>query len=798
MSILLDWITNNDLRKGRRQIFLTKTIGFHRDKAEDILKISHHLEQVKNATIRMEFPETNTVHCEDLPNLKSFSSGNIVEWPYLENLILNHCPNLKKFGFGKIKESRFKSFIMENEVQHNIDTQVTNFFESWDDELSTITKYEIGDNEELRKILDNLRPSHFTNLLLFQAKNCDDMLVDFLVSLMKRSNKLEVINIQQCNIEPYLFYYRHDLILDEDRHGIYFTQMRELKLIEIYMLIEIWPWNPTRIFGLENLQLIHIKSCPSLIRIFYYYATEKLHQLNELKLEACVSLIHLVYSDFKVLPAAKFPSLTKVELKSLSRLNCFYIHGVEFPILKTLTIEKCPQLTSFTNGFATANAPSTITDGKSFFELNELTLRSCYKLVVVVSSKTLQELRKLKKLIVSDCMELKMLFNIDGTISHSTELLQQLDELILNDLPNLTQIINKEIVKFYQNLKILQVKNCESLEWLPISQVLKNMEITNCTALHKIMIIQEEEGKRAKFSNLEKLKIENCPSLKTLVEESNEEKDHPELDNSNYFFPNSLSLDKLKVLYVMNQPVEELWHYNYPSESFCELENLTLRNNKKLLSVFSPAMIVRFNKLKKLTLEKCELLAEVFILEGDKPNHDNQEMLPQLRVLAMSNLSNLTCFWNKEPQVPFFLNLVSLFIIHCHCLKSLFSLSQAQNLKKLKILRLCNCEKVEEVISSDKGEMVATIFPKMKCLVLKDLPKLVNFCQEGGCSNWPNLQTVRVNNIPSMKTFLRDDLNTPLLKSVYITFAKKLWVGNLNKTISCMHNNPGMTLQGRI
>ncbi|XP_029125960.1 disease resistance protein RPS2-like isoform X2 [Cajanus cajan] len=316
-------------------------------------------------------------------------------------------------------------------------------------------------------------------------------------------------------------------------------------------------------------------------------------------------------------------------------------------------------------------------------------------------------------------------------------------------------------------------------------------------------------GDIVEWPYLENLILNHCPNLKKFgfgkIKESrlksfimeNQVQHNIDTQVTN-FFESWLSLDKLKVLYVMNQPVEELWHYNYPSESFCELEYLTLRNNKKLLSVFPPAMIVRFNKLKKLTLEKCELLAEVFILEGDKPNHDNQEMLPQLRVLAMSNLSNLTCFWNKEPQVPFFLNLVSLFIIHCHCLKSLFSLSQAQNLKKLKILRLCNCEKVEEVISSDKGEKVATIFPKMKCLVLKDLPKLVNFCQEGGCFNWPNLQTVRVNNIPSMKTFLRDDLNTPLLKSVYITFAKKLWLGNLNKTISYMHNNPGMTLQGRI
>nr|KYP43017.1 hypothetical protein KK1_035552 [Cajanus cajan] len=81
----------------------------------------------------------------------------------------------------------------------------------------------------------------------------------------------------------------------------------------------------------------------------------------------------------------------------------------------------------------------------------------------------------------------------------------------------------------------------------------------------------------------------------------------------------------------------------------------------------------------------------------------------------------------------------------------------------------------------------------MKCLVLKDLPKFVNFCQEGGFFNWPNLQTVMVKNIPSMKTFLREyHLNTPLLRSVHITFAKKLWLGNLNKTISFIYDNLGV------
>ena len=107
-------------------------------------------------------------------------------------------------------------------------------------------------------------------------------------------------------------------------------------------------------------------------------------------------------------------------------------------------------------------------------------------------------------------------------------------------------------------------------------------------------------------------------------------------------------------------------------------------------------------------MDKCELLTEVFKLEDDKPNQNIQEMLPQLCALALSNLRDLTCVCNKEPQVPFFPNLVSLFIVHCDSLKSLFSLSSAKIPGKLKLLKLCGCEKIEEVISTDKDEKVST------------------------------------------------------------------------------------------
>ncbi|KAL2322659.1 hypothetical protein Fmac_027038 [Flemingia macrophylla] len=279
----------------------------------------------------------------------------------------------------------------------------------------------------------------------------------------------------------------------------------------------------------------------------------------------------------------RFVALSKVVFKSLSRLEVFYYHHLEFPNLQTLMIEDCPKLIKFTTGFATTNASDTI-DVKSFSELNELQLDNCERLVYVIHSKTLQEFRNLKKLAVSHCKALKMVFHIDGEIAHSLELLQLLNELTLTYLPNLTHIINREISMFGQHLKILQVKQCESLNTLPVSLMLKNIQIHDCKALEKVIIINKKEGTRDnfhqlndvslenltmlfsvfpttyEFPSLETLKIANCPIMNTFVEESNEVKDFSELATSNCFFPNSkLWLGNLKkiISYIRDSSGEE-------------------------------------------------------------------------------------------------------------------------------------------------------------------------------------------------------------------------------------------------
>jgi len=208
----------------------------------------------------------------------------------------------------------------------------------------------------------------------------------------------------------------------------------------------------------------------------------------------------------------------------------------------------------------------TSTDGKSFFELNEIVFDNFDNLVYVISSQTLQELTNLKKLHVSHCKKLKIVFNIHEELSSSTQLLQQLYELVLIDLPELTHIVNKEISRLYQNLQILHVKQCKSLNLLQVPLKLTNIEISDCEALEKVIIIEEEEGSIEKlsfhelkdlslenlsklsvafpsvfeFPSLQTLKISNCSAMRSFVEDS---KALIESSTTNYFFPSSVSFN---------------------------------------------------------------------------------------------------------------------------------------------------------------------------------------------------------------------------------------------------------------
>ncbi|KAA8524625.1 hypothetical protein F0562_011048 [Nyssa sinensis] len=194
-------------------------------------------------------------------------------------------------------------------------------------------------------------------------------------------------------------------------------------------------------------------------------------------------------------------------------------------------------------------------------------------------------------------------------------------------------------------------------------------------------------------------------------------------------------------------------------------------------------MLIRLQKLEKLTVECCNSLKEVFDFEG-LGEDGHAELLPQLSELVLTQLPEFVQMWNKEPAgITVFQNLRSLQIIHCNRLVNLFSLSIARNLKQLRTLKIFKCEWMEMVITEDKKDQDEIVFPQLKCLILKHLPRLTCFSSASNNFEWPSLDTVRVKGIPKMKMFASGSQNTPELKTIYVTFLEKFWKGGLNSTI---------------
>ncbi|XP_057428513.1 protein NSP-INTERACTING KINASE 2-like [Lotus japonicus] len=305
---------------------------------------------------------------------------------------------------------------------------------------------------------------------------------------------------------------------------------------------------------------------------------------------------------------------------------------------------------------------------------------------------------------------------------------------------------------------------------------LVDIEVSECKCV-KAVLIEDALDVASNFPELCYLTLRGLSKLMTFCYS---------FHDSTTLFDGQLSLDKLKVLHAINLDIEQLWHYNCPPKSLCELEDLTLSDNNKLLSVISGSrMIMRYNNLKIVTVHRCRLLTTVFHLEDDRPNNQAMEALfHQLMVLELRNLCNLRDIWYKEPKIPFFQSLKSLHIVHCGNIKSVFSLSAVRNLTQLKLLKLYNCEKLVEVIEGDEDENLPITFPEVECLILKDLPNLVRFHgPRNRTFNGPKLHTIRVKNIRSMVTFCDGHLNTPMLRTVLVSFVKRCWYGDLNNTI---------------
>jgi hypothetical protein len=147
----------------------------------------------------------------------------------------------------------------------------------------------------------------------------------------------------------------------------------------------------------SNLKELYITECDALEYLFTSSTTKKLIHLEKITVKKCGSMKTIVAKDEDEAPQmVEFKLLCRIDLISLSRLDCFYPGNdiLQLPSLARVHIWRCPKMEVFSHGEIYANSfrgiyGSSNSNTKLVFvkNLNSST-KILYKLQVRTSSKS--------------------------------------------------------------------------------------------------------------------------------------------------------------------------------------------------------------------------------------------------------------------------------------------------------------------------------------------------------------------------------------------------------------------------
>lgn len=172
-------------------------------------------------------------------------------------------------------------------------------------------------------------------------------------------------------------------------------------------------------------------------------------------------------------------------------------------------------------------------------------------------------------------------------------------------------------------------------------------------------------------------------------------------------------------------------------------------------NAISSNLLKHLSCLNELAVERCDLVEELFELEGLNADEGDVGLLESLEELRLIDLPRLRHVWNKDPQgILSFRNLTLLKVENCSSLTNIFTLSMASGLVKLKHLELKRCNLVEHIITKEAEEEIAkdnTIFPSMESMSLECLPNLSSFYSASDVLKCPSLKRIEMVGCPNME-----------------------------------------------
>nr|XP_048332811.1 probable disease resistance protein At4g27220 [Ziziphus jujuba var. spinosa] len=537
----------------------------------------------------------------------------------------------------------------------------------------------------------------------------------------------------------------------------FFKEVRELKVLDL--TCTCIPSLPPSILFLTNLQTLCLDDCE----------LRSIAMVGELR---SLEILSLVHSKFKLLPK---------ELSQLTRLRLLDVNGCpELEVIHPNVISRLTRLEilRMDNNFINWEIEQVSND-------NERCNASLSELKHLSKLTTLYVNFKDASQLPINCFSEKLVYFKISIVG----------EVWMGSGPNLTPKSLK--------LKLSQTNQLDQ----GLQTLMKKSEdlyLDVLEGVNDVVYQLDMDG----FPRLINLHVQNNPEILQIV---------------NCWSSSNIAFPVLEALFLCNLvSLESVCSGELPRGSFKHLTIIQVEKCPKLKNLFSFSTALHFLQLQEIKVVDCNNMKEIVVDENEENfeaqvNIDRIEFL-QLRSLTMESLPKLACFFSNnnrnitrfkeliqtdgivsslgffshKEQVAFpklVENLTNLIVDGCAGLTFLSSSSMAKNFVQLKKLRICRCQNMVEIISTEEYNGIEenidnNIFANLESLELNTLANLETFCSSATYLKFSSLNSLDIKDCTKLGPFIHGRMSKNIRDdALHYLFDEKVGFPSLEKLV---------------
>ncbi|XP_049401879.1 probable disease resistance protein At4g27220 isoform X6 [Solanum stenotomum] len=553
----------------------------------------------------------------------------------------------------------------------------------------------------------------------------------------------------------------------------YFTKLESLTVVECEKLRN--SMSPSVVRGAPNLQTLWIEDCQSM---------EEVITQEEEQGEGIMTL---------------FPQLEVLVLRCLPQLGHFFLteHALEFPLLREVVIDDCPEMNTFVKQGIFMSIPSLESvnndDEVKAVDLNKVMFNS----KVSCPNLTKLYIRKLER--------------ISALCSHQlpTAYFTKLESLTVSGCEKLRNLMSPSVVRGALNLQSLRIRNCQLMEEViteeeeqgeGIMTLFPRLEVLELRWLPQLEHFFLTEH-ALEFPLLKEVEIDDCPEMNTFVQQGifmsipslesvNNDDEVKAVDLNKVMLNSKVSCPSLERLSIIRaNSITSLFSRQLPiAPYFSKLETLEVKSCGKLRNLMCLSVARGVLNLRILKIDGCESMEEV-ITKEEQQGDGIMTLFPRLEKLNLHKLPKLGYFFLTECTLEFpFLREVKIddcpemntfpqqrISVSTPCLKSVNN-DYEVSCPSLEKLSISSADSISYLFSHQ-----LPYFSKLQTLVVHSSGKLRNLMSPSMSRCLLNLRTLYIENCESMEEVITEEEHQgeemtneplfPLLQRLYLQSA---------------------------